>query len=366
MSGCDFFWPDDPDLRVLADSVRESVSAAERGAVLRPDDDVWRQWLAMEFDRVGLPERFGGPGGTLRDVVTVEMTLAAVPVSLPALSIAVLTHELLGELDFQRERGLLPLLPRHPVPVVDGRVTARVDGVWWYGGASSLLLPVMLNDSGEQTWSLARLDVEEQDVAVSENLAGEPRARLELRERCVTVLGARWAPSRFREVQATAVLLTAARLVGALCGVRDLTLTYVAQRRQFERPLAALPVVQQGLAEIAEQVSAALAALDVAAHTGHPGQAFAAGHRAAEAAGVVARLSHQLHGAMGTSREYPLGQYTRRLWAWTDETDLAERSLVLLQQDVEERTDIQGDLWMAVEALRVPGWPRDPSTTNAT
>ncbi|MEV4102687.1 acyl-CoA dehydrogenase family protein [Nonomuraea sp. NPDC049649] len=359
MSGRDFFWPDDPDLRVLADSVRESVSAAERGAVLAPDNDIWQRWIAMEFDRVGLPERFGGPGGTLHDVVTVEMTLAAVPVSLPALATTVLTHELLGDLDHPRERGLLPLLPQRPAPLVDGRVTARIDGVWWYGGTSSLLLPVVLGlDGGSaQAWSLARLDIDEKDVVVSENLAGEPRARLDLRERRVTVLDAHWALSRYRKVQATAVLLTAARLVGALREVRDLTVTYVAERRQFDRPLAVHPVVQQGLAEIAEQVSAALAALDLAARTGHAGQAFAAGHRAAEAAGVVARLSHQLQGAMGTSREYPLGLYTRRLWAWTDETDLVERSLALLQQEVNERTEVRGDLWAAVEALRGSGRP---------
>jgi acyl-CoA dehydrogenase len=32
----------------------------------------------------------------------------------------------------------------------------------------------------------------------------------------------------------------------------------------------------------------------------------------------LARLAHQLHGAMGVTREYPLHRYTRRLWAWRD------------------------------------------------
>ncbi|MFD9444484.1 acyl-CoA dehydrogenase family protein [Streptomyces sp. NPDC060006] len=40
---------------------------------------------------------------------------------------------------------------------------------------------------------------------------------------------------------------------------------------------------------------------------------------AARAATVAARLSHQLHGAMGITAEYPLHRHTTRLWAWRDE-----------------------------------------------
>lgn len=38
----------------------------------------------------------------------------------------------------------------------------------------------------------------------------------------------------------------------------------------------------------------------------------------AQAATEVARLAHQLHGAMGITQEYPLHHVTRRLWAWRD------------------------------------------------
>ncbi|WP_344452352.1 acyl-CoA dehydrogenase family protein [Actinocorallia aurantiaca] len=39
----------------------------------------------------------------------------------------------------------------------------------------------------------------------------------------------------------------------------------------------------------------------------------------AEAAGKVAAAAHQVHGAMGVTREHPLHHATRRLWAWRDE-----------------------------------------------
>jgi acyl-CoA dehydrogenase len=34
---------------------------------------------------------------------------------------------------------------------------------------------------------------------------------------------------------------------------------------------------------------------------------------------VVARLAHQVHGAIGTTREHPLHRLTLRLWSWRDD-----------------------------------------------
>ncbi|MDP1691025.1 MAG: acyl-CoA dehydrogenase family protein [Burkholderiaceae bacterium] len=41
--------------------------------------------------------------------------------------------------------------------------------------------------------------------------------------------------------------------------------------------------------------------------------------RAGEAAGLCARISHQLHGAIGATYEHALHQSTRRLLTWRDE-----------------------------------------------
>ena len=41
--------------------------------------------------------------------------------------------------------------------------------------------------------------------------------------------------------------------------------------------------------------------------------------RAGEAAGTGAAIAHQVHGAIGFTREYSLHQRTRRLWTWRDD-----------------------------------------------
>jgi alkylation response protein AidB-like acyl-CoA dehydrogenase len=41
--------------------------------------------------------------------------------------------------------------------------------------------------------------------------------------------------------------------------------------------------------------------------------------RIGEAAGKGAEIAHQVHGAMGFTREHNLHYSTRRLWSWRDE-----------------------------------------------
>jgi acyl-CoA dehydrogenase len=77
------------------------------------------------------------------------------------------------------------------------------------------------------------------------------------------------------------------------------------------------------LAEAAGQFAAAAASADLAADAAD-GADFdfavaVAKARVGEAAGKVAEICHQVHGAMGFTQEHPLHFATRRLWAWRDE-----------------------------------------------
>jgi acyl-CoA dehydrogenase len=97
---------------------------------------------------------------------------------------------------------------------------------------------------------------------------------------------------------------------------------------QFGRPIAKQQAVQHALAEAAAEVEAmravADAAVGVCAQGGFLGDGALAAVAAAKAqagasAEVVARLAHQVHGAIGTTQEHPLHRVTLRLWSWRDE-----------------------------------------------
>ena len=115
-------------------------------------------------------------------------------------------------------------------------------------------------------------------------------------------------------------LVRTAQIAGALDAIVTKTIRHVRERNQFGRPLAQLPQVRERIALLHEEASVAAAAMDAASDAlsgdGSLRLAQAVAVRAANAAGVGARLTHQLHGAIGTTAEHELQLLTRRLWTW--------------------------------------------------
>ena len=153
------------------------------------------------------------------------------------------------------------------------------------------------------------------NISEGANLAGEPRDD-------VTLAG---PPARFvalpPEVDGFALmaLARAAQLRGAMEQVLDMSVGYAHDRVQFGRPLARFQAIQHHLAEMAGEAAATGAAVDAAAEASTPFAFAAAKARASQAAGTVARLAHQVHGAIGYTAEHDLHIWTKRLWSWRDE-----------------------------------------------
>jgi acyl-CoA dehydrogenase len=169
-----------------------------------------------------------------------------------------------------------------------------------------------------------------QDTAVTHgaSLAGEPRDNL----RVDTVLAAQdvaaAAPGVAAELRRRDALTRTLLVAGAARRALELTLRHTAQREQFGRPVGRFQAVQQQVAELAAEVAAIRAAADAAVELcaaegpgdDRAGLAVAAAKvQAGRGAGVVARIAHQMHGAIGFTQEHPLHLATTRLWAWRDE-----------------------------------------------
>jgi acyl-CoA dehydrogenase len=120
--------------------------------------------------------------------------------------------------------------------------------------------------------------------------------------------------------QRRGALMRALQMVGAMERVRDLTVAYAAERRQFGQPLNRFQAVQQQLAELAGEVALAGAAVEAAIEDPlSPKQVAAAKVVAGAAAGRVAAIAHQVHGAIGFTHEHQLHRWTTRLWDWRDQ-----------------------------------------------
>ncbi len=121
-------------------------------------------------------------------------------------------------------------------------------------------------------------------------------------------------------------LARAVMMAGAMDRALDTAVTYAGERKQFGKPIAKFQAVQQQLAVMAGQVAAAGAAADAGiealSHDDPAMQEFLiaiAKTRVGDAATLASEIAHQVHGAIGFTKEYSLQLSTRRLWSWRDE-----------------------------------------------
>lgn len=117
----------------------------------------------------------------------------------------------------------------------------------------------------------------------------------------------------------TAALLNAARISGAIRWVFECTAIYATERVQFGKPLGKQQAVQQMLALLADNALAATAITDAAAAAPSPRLIAAARTRLGEASDCAIEVGHQVHGAIGFTREYALNYRTRSLITWRDQ-----------------------------------------------
>ena len=161
-----------------------------------------------------------------------------------------------------------------------------------------------------------------------------------------------WAAHTGADAEAQAArlaVLRAAAMAGAARGAYELTRDHLRTRQQFGKPLVALPTVAGSLATMRVavlQAEAAVAGALAAADSKVPG------HTAA--ATSVAERAHQLHGAIGTTREYSLHHLTRMLWALRD-VDFPEQAWSA-GLGTRALTAGEDQVWNVLTAPAVPGY----------
>ncbi len=324
------------DQDLVVETVRDILSGFPPFVLTasRPwDDGLWAALASSGLTGVGLPESAGGSGGELADAVAVVRTLAAgaaaVPVAeqLLVAAPAVLAADLdLPPVEEPLTFGIADLVTVHPVDNGDGpgrfTVNGTVTDLAWAGvaGHVALLAPA---PAGLDGGLLALIDVTGLAATEAFNLAGEPRGSLVLDQ--VAASGALLTPAQASALRARFALARAVQLTAALEQVLAWTVQYAGERQQFGRPLGKFQAIQMALAEMAGEVTAVTALTDAAVQAVARGSAdvvpaaAAAKVRAGAAVEVVARLAHQVHGAIGFTQEHKLHHLTRRLWSWRDE-----------------------------------------------
>lgn len=287
--------------------------------------DAWQQLVDTGLPQATLAESAGGTGLAIDEALPLLELTGYYALPLPLAESTIANHCL-------RRAGLTgsdePCTLASPLSR-NALVLERAEDRWYVSGqlrripfgrhAHWVVAEVQTNDGAR----LLRIPARDFEWQIDSNLAGEPRdtvclERLALADEHVANLNDD-GPS----LLALAAAARSLQMAGAMRRILEMSVQYANERVQFGRPIGKFQAVQQQLAAMAGEVAAAGAAADNAVEQiGRREAVFAiavAKARVGEAAGTVAAIGHQVHAAIGFTREHTLQYRTRRLWSWRDE-----------------------------------------------
>lgn len=287
-------------------------------------DPLWRDIEAMGMPLALLAEDDGGYGLDAREALGLVRIAGhhALPVPLGE---TLLANWLLAAVGLPLAEG--------PATLAWGLSATRCENGWQVHGSAPRCaygryaqVIVALADTADGRTLLLRLASAPQ-FEPGCNLAAEARDNLRIEQTVAATCAAAISLTADTWL-AIGATLRAQAMAGALEATLALCVEYANERQQFGRAIGKFQAIQHHLAVMAGEVAAARAGADFAAgrlplaFTEADAFTFAAATaklRTGEAAGRIAALAHQIHGAIGFSREYRLHALTRRLWAWREE-----------------------------------------------
>lgn len=308
----------DPDLVAMIDAVfadyQRSGPSHSTGGRAALDRTLWHRLDCLGLARLTGSDQSGGSGAGWHEAAVFLAAAARHGIRTPIGEHDLLACWLLEALgqplgDAIRTVHLRGPDDGHGAPVPWAAEVDRIVVVWWTGDEYRVA------------------DVEPSTLSITEgaNLIGEPRdtVRAEL-----TTAGEPVSAALVGRLKRRSALMRSIQVCAALDRAVELSIEHVSARVQFGRPLAKFQAIQNLISDAAAEAALARAAteaaLDVAVATdwdsAHLEFLIATARSCAgHAASVVTRNAHQVHGAIGTTREHRLHEFTRAALAWRSE-----------------------------------------------
>ena len=307
---------------------KQIVDAAETGVFAQ---GLWDAVAETGVPLAALPESAGGADAEWSDLFAALRVAARHSAPLP-LAETMLAGWAASTCGLETSDG-----PMTVGPVRSGdRLTLRRDGNGWRLSGAASRLPyasfasraVLIADGPDGEMVVTLDGTGGAEVALGKNIANESRDTLTFHDvrlssdQAAPVTGGVSRAALYRR----GALARATMMSGALEKAMDLAVNYAQERQQFGRPISKFQAVQQNLAVLAGQTAAAVAAsnlgIEALAEPRPEHQEFliaVAKTRVGEAATLACEIAHQVHGAIGFTKEYALQLSTRRLWSWREE-----------------------------------------------
>ncbi|MGE0415411.1 MAG: acyl-CoA dehydrogenase family protein [Acetobacteraceae bacterium] len=308
-------------------STKQIVDAAETGVFAA---DLWQAVAETGVPLAALPESAGGADAEWADLFYVLRIAGRFSAPIP-LAETMLAGWIAASAGLDTVDGPMTVGPVRATDVL----TLTPDGNGWKLNGTASRLPyathaeriILIADAPDGQMAVALDGTQGAAVTAGKNIANEPRDTLAFDGLRLSADAARPLGAGVSRdgLYLRGALARATMMSGAMENAMDLACTYAQQRVQFNRPISKFQAVQQNLAVLASQAAAAVAAANMgiaALDKDEERQEFLiamAKTRVGEAATLACEIAHQVHGAIGFTKEYALQLSTRRLWSWREE-----------------------------------------------
>ncbi|EHJ62398.1 acyl-CoA dehydrogenase family protein [Novosphingobium pentaromativorans] len=323
----------------LRDSVRRwaadnGISASKSGA----QPELWQDIAELGLTMACLPEEVGGLGGTALDAAVIAEELGRQLVRQPFVDIAVTSAQILLQVAPDRLESVIagesrPLLA-HDEPGARGQIdwveasasrsndgfvlNGKKTGILGIDHADSLIVSAKLD--GDLALFLVPVDAVR--LIRYDTLDHRSGATVILSDVFVPLDSLLESSSRVQQIVSTAMaygqVVAGAEAVGAMRGAFEATRQYVAIRKQFKQRIGDFQVVRHALADMEMEIeqSQSLVWRAVAALSEDDERdrfAAAVKVKVSRAGLFVGDKGIQLHGGVGMTEEYAVGQYYKHL-----------------------------------------------------
>jgi acyl-CoA dehydrogenase len=291
---------------------------------------LWNMVEESGFHRLLVPEALGGASGTWSDAYPILHAIGYYRVPLP-LAETLVAGGLLSAAGLPLPEGPITILEQglhnDLKLAMNGNqlsVSGTAKSVAWARFAQGIVIAGRVGD--DNVLAYVTMDSKGVSVEPSVTVSREPHDTVMFNNCSTGAVALTTGKLPRQTVLVFGALARAIMMVGACESVLHQTVQYANDRVQFGKPIGKLQAIQQALAILAGEVtsaqSAALAAVSPRADAHGQLSRFdiaVAKIRAGQAAGQVAAIAHQAHGAFGFTYEHTLQYATRRLWSWRAE-----------------------------------------------
>ena len=323
--------------------------------------DDWRSalWSALEESGLTLawvPADNGGSGASLADGFSILELSGKFAVPIP-LGETLLAGWLLSRSNLECPSGMMTVAPTRPRDKIqmteDNRLEGEAFGIPFANVAENV---VVLAHKDEVPY-IALVSGKDCIIKSNPGLSGDGRDTITFSN--TTPIKIAPAPESFsgQEFCIMGATIRSMQISGALQSILKLATDYAQERVAFEKQISKFQAVQHNLAKLASETAVAIAAAGSAMDTINTAtqynelvffEATSAKIRTGEAVGEAAAIAHQVHGAIGFTKEHILHRYTQRLWDWRDDFGSESEWAVELGEMVAERG--ADELWPLLTA----------------